>query len=205
MKRILAGIIVLSLSAFAVVQTHVKSHTVQKVVLTVDNTATLTTAVTDTSVNYAIDTLDSLDKTKPRYLLIESPGGEVIAGLNLVEYLRSDAGKGVICIANKAASMAFVTLQSCETRLVTQTTLLMSHGVSGGLSGDLHTIEQQLKFMEQLENMLFNLIANRLGITVEALKAKQRPEWWMVGSEEALKNNAADGVVSYTVVRPKKK
>lgn len=201
---VLFTLILLSFVTVFAVSNKTSSYTVQRVVLTVDNTATLMTDVNDRSVNYAIETLDTLDKTKPRYLLIESPGGEVVAGLNLVEYLRSDAGKGVICIANKAASMAFVTLQSCETRLVTETTLLMSHGVSAGLQGDTHSIEQQLKFMEQLENMLFDIIATRLGITVEELKKHQRPEWWFAGAKEALKYNAADGVVSYVIVKPKK-
>jgi ATP-dependent protease ClpP protease subunit len=150
------------------------------------------------TVEYVILKLDSLDKSKPRYLYIRSPGGEVIAGTRLVEYLRSEDGKGVVAIAQFSASMAFVTLQASETRLITRTGVLMSHGISGGIQGNIEQIEKQLDFMRKLENMLLDLIADRIGITREELKEKHTPEWWIVGADEAVKANAVDGVASVT-------
>jgi len=197
MKKLFAVIIVLSLTALALVVPN-KKYEVQNVVLTTDNFVSMDFEVNMESVEYVILKLDSLDKSKPRYLYIRSPGGEVIAGTRLVEYLRSEDGKGVVAIAQFSASMAFVTLQASETRLITRTGVLMSHGISGGVQGNIEQIEKQLDFMRKLENMLLDLIADRIGITREELREKHTPEWWIVGADEAVKANAVDGVASVT-------
>jgi len=197
MKKLLAVIIVLSLTALALVAPN-KKYEVQNVVLTTTNFVSMDFEVNMETVEYVILKLEALDKSKPRYLYIRSPGGEVIAGTRLVEYLRSEDGKGVVAIAQFSASMAFVTLQASETRLITRTGVLMSHGISGGVQGNIEQIERQVDFMRKLENMLLDLIAERLGITRDELRAKHNPEFWMVGSDEALKFNAVDGVASVT-------
>jgi ATP-dependent protease ClpP protease subunit len=197
MKKLFAVIIVLSLTALALVVPN-KKYEVQNIVLTTDNFVSMDFEVNMDTVEYVILKLDSLDKSKPRYLYIRSPGGEVIAGTRLVEYLRSEDGKGVVAIAQFSASMAFVTLQASETRLITRTGVLMSHGISGGVQGNIEQIEKQLDFMRKLENMLLDLIADRIGITREELREKHTPEWWIVGADEAVKANAVDGVASVT-------
>ena len=55
------------------------------------------------------------------YLYIISPGGSVIEGLQIIDQLQSLAHKNIklSCIANFAASMAFVIFQSCPTRYIT--------------------------------------------------------------------------------------
>jgi len=199
MKKLLALIIVSALVTLAVVFPNVSNKVeVQNIVLTTDNFVAMDFEVSGASVEYTILKLDALDKSKPRYLFIRSPGGEVIAGTRLVEYLKSEDGKGVVAIAQFAASMAFVTLQASETRLITRTGVLMSHGISGGVQGNIAEIEKQIDFMRKLENMLLDLLAGRLGISREALRAKHNPEWWIVGADEAKQANAVDGVASVT-------
>lgn len=201
MKKILALVIVSSLSVMAVVAPNVVNTvktTPQHIVLTKTNFVAMDFEVSPATVDFVINKLESLDKSKPRYLYIRSPGGEVIAGTRLVEYLKSADGKGVVAIAQFAASMAFVTLQATETRLITQTGVLMSHGISGGAQGNVKEIEKQLEFMKKLENLLLDLLAKRLGLTREELRAKHNPEWWIVGAGEAVKVNAVDGVASVT-------
>lgn len=201
MKNILALVIVSSLSVMAVVAPNVVNTvktTPQHIVLTKTNFVAMDFEVTPATVDFVINKLESLDKSKPRYLYLRSPGGEVIAGTRLVEYLKSANGKGVVAITQFAASMAFVTLQASETRLVTETGVLMSHGISGGVQGNIQEIEKQIDFMRKLENMLLDILAKRLGLTREELRAKHNPEWWIVGANEAVKANAVDGVASVT-------
>jgi ATP-dependent protease ClpP protease subunit len=199
MKKILALVIVSSMFVMAVVAHNVVNTvntTPQHIVLTKTNFVAMDFEVSAQTVDYVIKKLETLDKSKPRYLYLRSPGGEVIAGTRLVEYLKSADGKGVVAIAQFAASMAFVTLQASETRLITETGALMSHGISGGAQGNIQEIEKQIDFMRKLENMLLDILAKRLGLTREALRAKHNPEWWMVGANEAVKANAVDGVAS---------
>ena len=148
------------------------------------------------SVETAILKLRSLDQSKTRYFYIDSPGGEVINGMRLSNYLRSAEGKGIVCIAEKAMSMAFVALQSCETRLVIENTMLMSHGIAGGMQGYIKQIESELILAKKLDYMLQRIQANRLGISIEQLLKNQNAEWWIIGIEDALNNNATDGVAN---------
>jgi ATP-dependent protease ClpP protease subunit len=200
MKKLLALIIVSALVTLAMVFPNgsIVDTKAQNIVFTTTNFVAMDFDVNMASVEYVILKLDALDKSKPRYLYLRSPGGEVIAGTRLVEYLRSEDGKGVVAIAQFAASMAFVTLQASETRLITGTGVLMSHGISGGAQGNIQEIERQVDFMRKLENMLLDLIANRIGLSRDALRAKHNPEWWLVGAEEAAKARAVDGVASVT-------
>ena len=174
------------------------STVVPEIVLTKANHAELVSEVTSFSVNDVIVKLRSMDKSKPRYLFIDSPGGEVQTGLRLVNFLQSSEGKGVVCVANVAISMAFVSMQACETRIVTPNAVMMSHGISGGMRGYIQNIEAELALMKGLDYILAKVQAIRMGITVEQLRKLQNPEYWIVGSDDIIKANAADSVQRVT-------
>lgn len=164
----------------------------ENIVLTETNHASLVGEVNRDSVDKAILGLRSLDSTKPRFLYINSPGGEVVSGMRLINYLQSKEGKGITCIANMAMSMGFVSLQSCEKRLVIENSMLMSHGIAGGMQGYVKQIESELRFAKGLEYLLQRIEAKRIGITIEELHKRQNAEWWIIGNEEAIRVNAAD-------------
>lgn len=195
MKTILIGLLtfICSFIAIGAVVKDIKQST-KVIVLDETNSAYLNAQVDARTTELAIMQLRLLDPSKPRYLYINSPGGEVITGMRLVNYLQSSEGKGVICIANTAISMAFVALQACETRLVTENAILMSHGLSSSASGSIKTIESDLKFSKKLEYLLHRIQSSRIGITIQQLIQHQDPDWWIVGYEEAIKTNVTDGV-----------
>ena len=169
--------------------------TKDKIVLTSTNHAALVGEVNGGSIDTIVTKLINRDKSKPFYIYIDSPGGEVFAGKRLLDYLAGDS-ENVTCVAANAISMAFVTLQSCPVRLVTPNAVLMSHGIQGGAQGDLRTMEKTIEVMKALELMLNTISATRLGITVEELIKLHNPEYWIVGAEAILKAKAADGVTS---------
>lgn len=168
----------------------------REIVLTETNHAVLVGEVDANSIDKAVMTLRSLDSSKPRYLYIDSPGGEVMAGMRLINYLRSSEGKGVICVANMAMSMGFVSLQSCETRYVIDNAMLMSHGIAGGVQGYVKQMESRIRLAKGLEFILDLIQAKRLGITIAELHRRQDAEWWLIGSDAIIQARAADGVVS---------
>ena len=50
------------------------------------------------------------------YLYINSPGGDVMAGFEIINYIKSlqDRSKQVVCIAHNAMSMAFAIFQNMD-------------------------------------------------------------------------------------------
>jgi hypothetical protein len=70
----------------------------------------------------------------------------------------------------------------------------MSHGIAGGMQGYVKQIESELRFAKGLEMLLQIIESRRIGITIEELHRRQNAEWWIIGSAEAIKVNAADDV-----------
>lgn len=130
---------------------------------------------------------------------IDSPGGDVLAGIRMIEVVRAAKAANpklkITCAVGSAASMAFYFLQlACDERLVSPTTILMQHQAGVGIQGKLRDINKRLKLYKTLQEWLDEESAKRLKISVEKLRENVVDDWWMSG-EEAVKNNAADKIV----------
>lgn len=133
---------------------------------------------------------------------IDSPGGDVLAGLRMIEVVRAAKAANpnlrVTCVVGSAASMGFYFLQlACDQRLVSSTTVLMQHQPGVGVQGKLRDINKRLKLYRVLQDWLDEESAKRLKISVEKLRENVVDDWWMSGAD-AVKNGAADKVVHVT-------
>lgn len=168
---------------------------VRVVTLTSDNLVILDGEVTGDSVTATLKSLYSKSETtkEPIYLFIDTPGGEVQNGLVLSQYLRATT-QNIVCIAKQAQSMGFVLLQSCKVRGVTDSTILMAHELAGQIDQymTLPLMRQSLAEMEGLQNYLNRLMTDRIGITVEAFRAKLTPMWETYDGKVAVQENLAD-------------
>lgn len=168
-----------------------------KVTLTENNLVVLNEEVTEQSVIKVLTSLyTKYDSKEPVYLFLDTPGGEVYAGLTLSEYLRGTS-QNIICIAKQAQSMGFVILQSCKTRLVMDSTILMMHEIAGELQGyiTLPQLRVELKEWEMLQDYTNRLVTDRIGISTYSLKSLMAPMWETYDGKIAVQENIADGVV----------
>lgn len=82
-----------------------------------------------------IDTM-SRQNREPINIVINSPGGSVFAGLQLVEAIHIAQARGVpvhCAVTTLAASMAFIILGECNQRFVFANSLLLFHPASVGI------------------------------------------------------------------------
>lgn len=188
MKSKFFGVILGGLLALAGVA---GAQEVKTIDLKPENTLVLRGPVDSNSASKAVkDLLTSQEETV--YLFLASPGGSIFAGLELVDTIKS-SGKNVICVADFAASMAFVILQACNERYVTQYGVLMQHVASFGLQGEAPNNFSMTSFLRSVFRKMNKEQADRLGMSVSDFNKKTRSDWWLMGSD-AVKNNAADGV-----------
>lgn len=164
--------------------------------LTKDNFVSLREAI-DNDVSSVLLYRLSLLNTTNVYLYINSPGGEVMAGLEIVNYMKSmqAQNKEINCICHNAMSMAFVIFQYCSNRYILYSSTLMQHQMSIGIRGKLYDINSRLKYYNTIENELNLYQATRMKINVSDFIRNIQDDWWLYSSD-IIKNNGADEIVS---------
>jgi len=135
-----------------------------------------------------------LSKKEELTIFIDSPGGSVIDGLYLTNFIQHFPKK-TTCVVSYAASMAFAITQSCTERLVMPAAVMMQHQVSIGVQGPLAKLEEIVRHGGVLRTELLEMQATRIGISPEKLEARTMNDWFLFG-KEAVKENVADGLAS---------
>ncbi len=159
------------------------------IILTPTNSLVLRQEVDDDVVSRLIlQMTESNEKTL--YLYINSPGGSITAGNNLINAMHG-SGKKIICIADFAASMAFSIFQQCDVRLITDTAVIMQHQASTEVKGNVTKLKVELEILEKMARALNEGDSKRLGMTLKDFQAKIHDEWWLICTD-AIEAHAAD-------------
>jgi hypothetical protein len=130
------------------------------------------------------------------YIYLSSPGGSVLEGNKLIDQIKTLqlSGVQVVCIADFAASMAFVILQSCPQRFALPSSILMQHQMSLGLKGPLENVENYLTFIHSVDDNLDKMQADRMNMQEAEFRKKVMNDWWIAG-HDAKYFNAVDDLV----------
>lgn len=172
------------------VNTH---NNMETITLTDKNSIIFAGEVNTETVSKAIMDLSRI-KSNDVYIHINSPGGSVFDGIKLASALMA-SNKHIICIADFAASMAFVTLQMCDERVVVRNSIVMQHEASFGIRNEsAPNVESFFNFIKSTITDMEEAQAKRIGISVKEFKAKIRSDWWLFG-EASVKANVADRMV----------
>lgn len=187
--RFLFLLLLLSSTAFA-----------KNITLTSSNTVTLRGPVMPASVGETIDKLKELSKLgdpqDPIYLVLNTPGGSVIAGIELIEYMNT-LRRPVHAISIFAASMGFQILQNSHIRYVTKYAQTMSHqasigGVEGNLPGQVQSrVDRVNKLIRKLDEQVVSRTKGKH--TMASYTELVRDEYWGIGSN-AINDGFADEV-----------
>tara|TARA_R110000868_G_C10973188_1_gene771562 strand:+ start:92479 stop:93426 length:948 start_codon:yes stop_codon:yes gene_type:complete len=137
-----------------------------------------------------------LSKKTPIYLILNTPGGSVGAGLDLIDFMRAIPQK-VHTITLFAASMGFQIAQNMDIRYITPNGTLMSHraklsGFGGQLDGEF---ESRYAMIKRKVDYLDAIAAKRMSITVKQYKKLIINEYWVHGFD-SVEEVAADEMVN---------
>lgn len=142
---------------------------------------------------------DREDPTCPITLVFMSPGGAVIPGMALFDFLRSLSDKGheitTVC-SGYAASMAGILLQAGDIRVCGPESYILIHELAAATMGKIGDMADDVAFYKKICERVLNIFVNRSGGKLSKRVMKKnwtRKDWWL-DSDEALRLGIVDEV-----------
>lgn len=170
------------------------------------NVITLYTDVDDESADRIINeifnlTVNLLHKEKPILLFINSKGGDVSAGLRILDAMR--AAKRPIYTINvgTAASMAAYIFSYGDVRIMTPNSTLMFHNAQVQTRGDIFMVLNRLENIRRKLEGVQNIFCTEKNIDCQDFKMKMMAEYWL-NPTEALENGFTDKVIDIPFTAP---
>jgi ATP-dependent Clp endopeptidase proteolytic subunit ClpP len=136
---------------------------------------------------------------KPVEMFVTSPGGDILAGLALIDHiaqLRRNHDLKITTVAlGMAASMAGILMQAGDKRVMGKESWLLIHQASLVVAGSYGEIEDRMDWVSRIQDRIVDTFMVRAkNITrKEFVRKWQRKDWWL-SSEEALKYRFIDEV-----------
>lgn len=188
-----------------------KEDTRPTITLTDDNVIVMSEEVTGESVAVVVEKARELDAKfkvsekmggpkRPLYLFLNTPGGSIQAGLELIEQLQA-LKRPVHTITLFAASMGFQIAQNLGDRLILKNGVLMSHRARGGFEGEFggqgpsQVDSRYALWLSRLTEMDSETVRRSNGKqTLESYQKAYASEMWRTGTQ-SVTEGYADKVV----------
>lgn len=160
-------------------------------------------AVGDTSVEACIKQLAAWDRLNPKcnieIVFLSNPGGSIIAGLALYDYIQLLRRRGhsiTTSTLGMAASMAGILLQAGDVRVMAKESWLLIHEASFGAMGKVGEVEDTTDWVKRIMKRVLKIFAERSGgkLSVAQITKKWRRKDWWIDSDEALRLGLVDEV-----------
>ena len=134
---------------------------------------------------------------EPITVIFNSPGGGVIAGLALYDFILElrDRGHHVTTVVRGyAASMGSILLQAGDERVVGPNSWVMVHEVSSGSIGKVSDQEEDLETTKRMQDQLAEILASRSTFSKDQIKRKWRKKDVWLAPEQAIEWGLADKI-----------
>lgn len=143
------------------------------------------------------------DPGQPITLVFNSPGGSLIDGFALYDFLielRSQGHRLTTVALGMAASMGGVLLQAGEHRVMGRSAFLLIHEASSASVGKVSELDDDLRFIKRLQDRCAEILAERSTLAKAVIKRRwDRRDWWL-SAEDALEHGFIDEIRDATAL-----
>jgi ATP-dependent Clp protease protease subunit len=162
-----------------------------------DRQITLTGAISESNITKAVTQLLQLDgqSHEPVWLMIDSPGGAVDAGLVLIDVMKTVKSPVYTVVVSKAYSMGAIIAVFGAKRFIFPHATMMFHEASYGAIGEDPSIRSRIDFSTKYLDRLHVEIAGAIGMPVDDYRKRIRDAWW-VTADEAVKAKMVGAVIT---------
>ena len=131
-------------------------------------------------------------------ILLNSPGGDVIETLGLIDYLNTLNSDGIktniICRGSAMSAAALLLAAGTGVRAASKHSKIMVHQLSSFAAGKLSDLKSNAKFAEQLEDDCNNIMAECTKKDKEWWEQNQQNDYFLT-AEQALELGIIDKIV----------
>lgn len=158
-------------------------------------------SVGEASVTACIHKLAEWSRNEPGCdieIIFNSPGGSVIDGMALYDYICQVKRKGHTVTTNTlgmAASMAGILLQAGDVRQMGAESWLLIHEASFGAGGSMGEVEDTVEWIKAIQERILSIFAARSNLTKAQIRNRWRRKNWWLSSDESLKLGLIDEIV----------
>jgi ATP-dependent Clp endopeptidase proteolytic subunit ClpP len=156
--------------------------------------------VNKNSVNNCMKHLTRWSRLQPKCdieIIFSSPGGSIIDGFELFDFLQDLRGRGhqiTTGALGMAASMAGILLQAGDVRWVGGQAWVMIHRAAFGAFGKTYEVEDEVEFVKRIEGRILDIFTARSKLTRrKIMKNWDRKDWW-ISPDEALELSLVDEI-----------
>lgn len=114
---------------------------------------------------------------------INSPGGDVMAGLGMYNMLRNSGKTVVTRVTGVAASIASIIMLAGDTREMPSNAFAMIHSVMSGAWGTADEIREQADVVDKVQTSLRNIYIDRMGIDEAKATELMAKDSWLTAEE----------------------
>jgi ATP-dependent Clp protease protease subunit len=165
--------------------------------LTADNSVFLTTEVNGDSSQAVVNDISISNKRNtndPIYLLIDSPGGEVVSGSQIISAIEASHRPVYTVCLNLCASMAAMIHSYGHKRLSVDRSILMFHNASGGVQGEVPRMLSVLSTLSRFVEKMDDNVVSRSKLSKEHFMQLVQNELW-IDARDSLGFGLTDEIV----------
>lgn len=146
---------------------------------------------------YIIKCMHLMDEisSDPITMMIHSPGGDILAGMSIIQTMRDLRSPVHTLVVGQAASMAAAVAVAGAKRFAYPCARWLLHRGKGSAEGDSDDIAIEAKELRTIDTYADQVILNHTKIPTERLSRMQRKNYWL-GVREALQFGLIDDVVT---------
>jgi len=130
---------------------------------------------------------------RPLTVILNSPGGDVFAGLSIYNALREYNADVTIRVDGLAASIASIIAMAGNKIIMSPGTMMMIHKPSSLVIGNADDMEKEKQILLNIEESMIPIYADRTGLSTDEIASMMDAETWM-SADKAVELGFADEV-----------
>lgn len=144
----------------------------------------------------ALNILNKLEhENQPILIRINSGGGQISAGLSIIDAIKYVKAPIMTLISGEACSMAGLISVMGDKRIMTKNSVWMAHPPAGGVRHDYFQFERdRIKSLELYEKIIEQILKKKTKLTKTEVKKAKHGELWL-DAQQCKKKGIVDHII----------